>query len=246
MHCRCRVVAKQSARVCGKVLVVHVRAAGAGVVSGGDGGQLEQGFPFRRLADCTLECGCAVARVVAPGELRERHVVMHVFQRRGCGQDHIRMARGLVQVDVQAEHEVQPVERLGQARAVGRREHRVGGHGNQRLDLPLARRLYFLRQAGDGQLPHDFRRAPYTAAVAPGGHATPRAGLARRVGGKRRSLGKHRAARCIHVAGECVDYIHQPSGKAAELLGAGADARIDAGALGCGQGACQFADGRGG
>ena len=89
---------------------------------------------------------------VADGEAVERDVVVRALERRRRRQDHVGVARGLVEVEVDADHELERLERRGQPLAVRRREHRVAGDREQRADLALARGLDLLRQAGDGQL----------------------------------------------------------------------------------------------
>jgi len=56
-------------------------------------------------------------------------------------------------------------------------------------------------------------------------------------------LGEHGAARCIQMAGEHIERIHQPTGQRAEGLRAGANAAINGGAFGVGQFTRQFNNG---
>ncbi len=76
---------------------------------------------------------------VAHGEQIECRVVMVVLQRCGRRQDHVGIAGRLVDVEIHAEHELQAIQRLLQLAAVGRGEHRVAGHGDQRTHLPFSR-----------------------------------------------------------------------------------------------------------
>ena len=138
------------------------------------------------------------------------------------------------------------VERaLRGARRSGVREDRVAGDRDQRADLPVARRLDLLGQAGD----RAARRRPRAARArgSPSGRSAtprPRPGVpvdVRRAGGGPR---EHRAARAVEVAGEHVEHVDQPARERAELLRAGADAPVDGGALGAGQVARERADRR--
>ena len=151
---------------------------------------------------------------------------MHVFQWRGAGQNHIGVARGLVQVNVHADHKVQRRQRPGQAWPVGAGQHRVGGDGDQRTHLPRAGGLDLFGQAGDGQLAHHLGRAADPGVVATGGNALATAGPAHGVGAEGGRLGKHGAARCIQVPGKHIEHIHQPARQRAVFLGAGANARV--------------------
>ena len=65
--------------------------------------------------------------------------------------------------------------------------------------------------------------------VAPSANALAHAGLARGVGRKRGRFGEQRATFTVQIAGQRVEYVHQPTGQRAVLLGAGADAGIDGG-----------------
>jgi hypothetical protein len=145
------------------------------------------------------------------------------------------MAGGLVQVNVHADHEVQRVQRLCQARAVGAGQHRVGGHGEQGADLALAGSLDLFGQAGDGQLAIDLGRTADAGVVASGGHALSNAGFASGVGRKCGRFGKQRAAFAVQVAGQGVEHIHQPTAQRAVFLRAGANAGVNGGAGRTGQ-----------
>ena len=239
-------VTKLALRVFGKLGVVqrigvHIRAFALG-----NGGQFQEGLPFLGLIESSGQHRRAVARMVAPGELRKRHVVMQVLQRRDAGQDHIGMARGLVEVNVHADHEVQRIQRLGQTRAVGRGEHRVGAHGDQGADFAVSRGFNLFGQAGDGQLAHDLGGTTDPRKVAPGGHAFAHTRFAHRVGAKGCRLGKQHATGQIQMARERVEHIHQPACQRAVGLGAGANAGIDCCAGRIGQLTRQLANGVGG
>ena len=93
-----------------------------------------------------------VVRDVAHGELVEREVVVRARERRRAGQDHVRVARRLVHVDVERDHEVERLECAVEALGLRRRDDRVARDRDERADLALARRLDLLGEADDRQL----------------------------------------------------------------------------------------------
>ena len=82
--------------------------------------------------------------------------------RRG-GEDHVGPARRRVAVDVDADHEVERLERGGQAVGVRRRDERVAAERDHRADLALAGRLDLLGHARGRQLAEDLGRAAHAA-----------------------------------------------------------------------------------
>ena len=77
------------------------------------------------------------------------------------------MARGLVHVEVDRDHEVEALERRAEAPAVRRREHRVAGEAEERADLALARRLDLLGERRRGQLAEGLGQAAHAGVPAP-------------------------------------------------------------------------------
>ena len=140
------------------------------------------------------------------------------------------MASGLVEVDVDADHEVQALERRGQAVAVRRAHRRVSGHGHQRAHLALARRLDLLGQARRGQLAEDLAHSAHAAVPAPEARTAAASGLAGGVRGADRGAREHRAARAVEVAGEDVEHVDEPARRRPEALRRGADPPVDRGA----------------
>ena len=100
-------------------------------------------------------------------ELVEGEVVVRLLERLGRGQDHVRVARRLVHVDVDRDHEVEALDRALEAAAVGGREHRVAGDRDERAHLTLARGLDLLGQHGHGQLAEQLRQPAHAAVPAP-------------------------------------------------------------------------------
>ena len=141
------------------------------------------------------------------------------------------MARRLVEVDVDADHEVERVERLVEAGAVGGREHRVAGDGEERTDLAVARLLDLLGEAHHRQLAVDLGKSAHPARVPaePDAPTLPRAG---RAGSSGRGQREHRAARPVEVARQRVADVDEPRRERAELAQARADAAVDGGSLG--------------
>ena len=145
------------------------------------------------------------------------------------------MARRLVEVDVDADHEVERVERRRRAaRRLGVRQHRVAGDGDQRADLALARASRSPRRGtATGSSPKTSGSPRTRLCQRPNAHAAARARARRRVLRRAgRGAREHRAAGAVEVAGEHVDHVDQPARERAELLRAGADAPVDRGALG--------------
>ena len=139
------------------------------------------------------------------------------------------MPRRLVDVDVDAHHEVEVVERGGEALAVRRRDDRVAGDRDERADLPVAGRLDLLGHAGGGQLAEDLRRAAHPAAASArtarrGPSPIPRVAV--------RGQREHRAAGPVEVAGDRVEHVDEPARGRAEALRRRADPPVDRRALG--------------
>ena len=116
-------------------------------------------MPVRR-SSVSHSCGTSVAssggRVVghvAHGELVEREVVVRALERRRAGQDHVGVARRLVDVDVERDHAGRARRAPPSSRSeFGVEQARVAAQREQRADLALAGRLDLLGERGDGQL----------------------------------------------------------------------------------------------
>ena len=176
---------------------------------------------------------------VADRELVEREVVAVALERARRRQDHVGQARGLVDVGIDRDPEVERGDRGGEAAGAGRRQQRVAGDGDQ--GAHAARRLDLVGQGRDRQLAEHLGQAAGPAgepAEAGGGAAAEPAGQ----GGGRR---EHRAARAIEVAGEDVDQVDRPAGQGAELLAGRADPAVARGAGRVGVVAGEPADGGG-
>ena len=199
-------------------------------LAGDDAGEAQQRLPLGRHVGVGREHRGRVVGDVAHGEAEEGDVVVRALQRRGPGEDDVGVAGGLVDVDVDADHEVQPLERRGQAVAVRRAHRRVAGHGEQRAHLALARRLDLLGQARRRQLAEDLAQPAHAAVPAPEGGAAAAPGLAGGVRRADRGAREHRAARAVEVAGEDVEHVDEPARGRPEALRRGADPPVDRGA----------------
>jgi hypothetical protein len=91
-------------------------------------------------------------RPVETGDITHRKhieggVVMVVFQRRRGGQDQVGVARGLVDIEVDADHELQTIKGLFQLPAIWRRQHRITRHRHQCTDLSITFGKHFFSQS---------------------------------------------------------------------------------------------------
>ena len=84
---------------------------GVGTLARDDRGQAQHRLPLVRHAGRLVQQRGRVVRHVAHGQLVEGDVVVGVLERGGPGQDHVRVARRLVDVHVQRDHEVEPLQR---------------------------------------------------------------------------------------------------------------------------------------
>ena len=159
---------------------------------------------------------------VPDGQTVEHDVVVVPLQRGRRRQDHVGVPGGLVDVDVDRGHEVQGVEGLAQAPAVGRREHRVAGDRQHRVDLPLARRLDLLAHHRGGQLAAVLRDAAHPAApqvVVPRADEPP----GHEVDGR---FGEQHAAGVVEVPGQDVEALDAPLGQGSEAGRGDADPAV--------------------
>ena len=162
---------------------------------------------------------------------------MRALERRRRGEDDVGVARGLVDVDVERDHEVQRLQRALQAAGVRRRQRGVAGQGDERAHLALAGRVDLLGQAGHRQLAVGLAEAAHAARPAPDLYAAPAS--------VRRSRARCRAPAAarvniappapVEVAGEHVEHVDQPRGERPELLRAGADAPVHGRPVGGGE-----------
>jgi hypothetical protein len=173
--------------------------------------------------------GAVVADLVAHGEGVEGEVVVRALGGRGRRQDDVGVARGLVEVGVDADHEVQGVQGLVEPVAVGCGQHRVGGDGDEGPDrlAPLGRGVDLLGERGERQLALRLGVLTHPGVPAAEGEAVARSGRAgRAVGGRLREEG---AAGAVEVAGEDVEDVDEPAAERAVRDGAAADAAVDGG-----------------
>ena len=130
---------------------------GVGALAGGDRGEPQDDLPLLRLARRRpVEDRRRVVGDAADRELVEREVVVRLRQRLGGGEDDVGVAGGLVDVDVERDHEVERLDRRLERAGVGRRDQRVAGDRDQRPDLALARGRDLLGEPDDRQLAEDL------------------------------------------------------------------------------------------
>ena len=162
---------------------------------------------------------------------RELHHVAHrhgledgiklgMLQLAGGRQDDIGVAGGFVDVEVDADHEIQLSQGLVQLAAIRAGQHRITGMGHKGFHLPLARGEHFIGQGGHREFATEFRVSVDPAAV-----AIETAGVAAE-GTQGHDIeggpGEHDTAFPVQVAGEDVDEIDQPGAEGA--VGTGGDA----------------------
>ena len=142
----------------------------------------------------------------------------------------MRVARCFVAVDVDADHQLERVQRLRKTVAVRRREHRVAADRDQRADLALAGGFDLLSKAVDGKLAEHFAAAFGARRPAVDLHSAAAARLALRVWRAGRRLREHHSTGAVEVAGQRVDHVDQPARDGAEGLRCRADPAVDGGA----------------
>ena len=164
-------------------------------------------------------------------KLREGHVVVEVLERGGPGQDHVCVTGGLVQIDVDRDHEVEVRERTLEAISVGGGEGGVARDGEQCAHLPLARRLHLLGETRGRELAQHLEGAAHPGAVS----VEPDSAAGARAVGRRHERGaewEHHAAGSIEIPGQVVEHVYEPARGRAELRGGRADAPVDGGTAG--------------
>ena len=130
-----------------------------------------------------------VVRNVAHREQIERKVVMAAAQRRRSGKDHIGVAGGLVDVDVETDHEVELGQRGVETPAVGGGEDGIAGHRDQGADLTLPAVSISSARHTTGSSPNTSPRPRTRLAKRPKRVPRPRPGCPRRWHGRRRRAG---------------------------------------------------------
>ena len=132
--------------------------SGVGALAGGDRGEPQDDLPLLRLALGGGEDRRRVVGDAADRELVEGEVVVGLGQRLGRGEDDVGVAGGLVDVDVERDHEVERLDGRLERAGVRRRDQRVAGDRDQRPDLALARGRDLLGEPDDRQLAEDLGR----------------------------------------------------------------------------------------
>src|SRR5690606_2611882 len=173
--------------------------------------------------------------LVAHREGVEGEVVVRALRGRRRGQDDVRVARGLVEVRVDGDHEVEGGQGLVEPVAVGCGQYGVGRHGDQGAHgrALVGRGVDLLGEGGQGQFALGLGVAADPGVPPAEGEAAAGAGWARGpVGGGLREQG---TAGPVEVAGEGVEHVDEPAGQGAVRDGAAADAGVDGGGGGGGE-----------
>jgi hypothetical protein len=145
---------------------------------------------------------------------------VRLLERREPGQNHVRVARRLVEIVVDADHTLEHRQRAVQARGVGRRNDRVSGDRDESLDLAGARRADLLGEAGEWKLPEHLGRPAHARAKASDFDPVRPLRIWQGVHAPRDRIAEHEPAGPIEVAGENRHDVDEPRRKRAELLGA--------------------------
>ena len=131
--------------------------------TGGDGArQVGRDAPVVAHAGRRLEDGARPARDVSHRDDLEEQVVVVALEAEGRRQEHVRVARRLVPVDVERHHRVELREGARQALSVGHGRDGVARERDERADVA---RLDLLGQAGDGELAAELGQPADTAPV---------------------------------------------------------------------------------
>ena len=127
------------------------------------------------------------------------------------------MARGVVDVDIHADHKLQLFDGPFNPPPVWRGQNRIARNGDQRLDLPVACGFHFLGHDRDREFAVVQRLA---------GHTRPRLGIAAHLAFARCHAriiecrrGEHRTALGVKVSGDDIKRICRPQRQPAKALG---------------------------
>ncbi len=163
------------------------------------------------------------ARDVAQRERRGDRVDVVLGQRPARRENHVGMARGLVDVDVDRHLELEPLERGLDAAAVRQREHRVAGVRDEGPHLPGAWCLDLLGEARGRQVAERLGKPAHAASPAGVPVHPPGVREHRGIDGRRR---EHRAAGPAESSRDDVEQVAGPRRQRAEAVVADADARV--------------------
>src|SRR5690606_15314360 len=194
--------------------------------AGGDEGQPGEDVALVHAAGVGREHGRGVRGHVAYGEGREREVEVTAAGGVHGREDHAGMAGGLVEIRVNADHEVEPGERLVEAGAVRCGECGVAGDGDERPNLARPRGGDLLGEHHHGEFALDLGHPAHAAVPAAGAEAAVlRVPYRCLVGGER----EHHPTRAVQVSGEDVDDVDQPGRQGAKLHSGGAEPAVHRG-----------------
>ena len=146
----------------------------------------------------------------------EDEVEVVALEAGGRRQDIVRVTRGLVEVRIDRDHEIELFQGLLDLPAVRRRKHRIPSSRDERTDLPFTGRQDLLGERRDGEFTAELRQATDTRTALVEGSALTEAGAeAEEVERRPR---EHRPAHAVEVPGQDVQQLDQPLTEGAELL----------------------------
>ena len=171
----------------------------------------------------------------------ETILIARLFSGGGCGEDEVRVARRLVNVEVHCDEKVELCKRGFKLRGVRSAAQRVGHQQDHRPYLTVTWSEYLLGHGGGREHPYVTGWPLTRLFQRPKSKPLPFERAAQRRGGGC----KHNAPRAIEIAGEDVHEVDSPARQGAELLHARAQSSVTGGGLRGGQLASEATD-RGG
>ncbi len=145
-----------------------------------------------------------VPRYISDRQQIEHQVIVVVLEGRRRWQDDVGVTGGFVEVEIDRRHEIEALESSLELYAVRGRKDRVAGYREQGPNLPLSLCEDLLRQGRNRQLATVCGKASHPAGVPP---EMAGAGICDQVNGR---LREHGTTDAVEVAGNDVQYVHQP------------------------------------
>ena len=204
--------------------------------------QLEHDLPVGELAFISLDDRGRPARDVPHGNRVEQQIDVVLGQIPAGRQDHVGVARRLVDVDVDRHHELELLERRADSLPVGCREDGVAGQRDHGADLARARGLDLVRQHGRREIAERLRQPAHPALPAV---MAVEAAHARDAADVERGRREHRSAFSTEPSGGDVQQVGGVRRRRRVAADADADARVAHGRARVGELERQALDGLG-
>ena len=150
---------------------------------------------------------------VPHGQQVEDQVVVIVLECRGWRQNNVAVASGLVEVEINRDHEVEVVESSFELHSVGSRQHRVPGHRHQTADPARTLGQNFLGEGGYRQLAAKLGKPAHPAFSPPELAA---AGAGQQI---HRRFGEHCSTGAVEISGDNVEHVDEPLAETTKSLG---------------------------